>query len=236
MAACSGDNARNTSLPEAQRRVLVFSKTTDYRHESIAAGIALVRRLGAAHDFGVDASEDAALFHDDALRRYQAVVFLSTSGDVLDGNQEAAFESFIRRGGGFVGVHAAAVTEPAWAWYGRLLGARFLSHPPLQDAELHVVDDAHASTRGLPHPWRRHDEWYDFQTDPARVVRVLVEVDETSYRGGVMGPRHPITWAHEFDGGRAWYTGMGHTAESYTEPAFERHLLGGIRWAAGWAR
>lgn len=236
MAGCTGGDAGKTSAAEAQRRVLVFTKTTDYRHESIAVGIALVRRLGSAEGFAVDASEDATQFRDDALRRYQAVIFLSTSGDVLDADQEAAFKSFIQRGGGFVGVHAAAATEMAWPWYGQLLGARFLSHPPTQNAELRVVDTAHASTRGLPNPWRRNDEWYDFDTDPARVARVLVEIDETSYRGGVMGPRHPISWAHEFDGGRAWYTGMGHTEESYAEPAFEQHLLGGIRWAAGWAR
>jgi type 1 glutamine amidotransferase len=209
----------------AATRVLVFSKTEGFRHDSIPAGVGAIRALG----FRVDATEDPAAFTDRRLRRYDAVVWLSTTGDVLDRSQERAFRRYIRRGGGYVGVHAAADTEYGWAWYGRLLGARFHAHPAVQPAVIHVRK--HVSTRGLPVRWERTDEWYDFRARP-RGVRVLATLDESTYSGGTMGSVHPIAWCHAFEGGRAWYTGLGHTVESYAEPAFRRHLRAGIRWAA----
>lgn len=210
----------------AATRVLVFSHTEGFRHDSIPAGVAAIRSLG----FLVDATESPAAFTNRRLRRYDAVVWLSTTGDVLDGPQQAAFRRYIRRGGGFVGMHAAADTEYGWAWYGRLVGARFRSHPAVQRAVLRVR--RHVTTRGLPRRWERVDEWYDFRAPP-RGVRVLATLDESSYSGGTMGAVHPIAWCHAFEGGRAWYTGLGHTVESYGEPAFRRHLRAGIRWAAG---
>ena len=161
------------------------------------------------------------------------MVWLSTTGDVLDGAQQAAFRRYIRRGGGFAGVHAAADTEYRWGWYGRLLGARFDRHPAVQPATIRVVDRRHPSTRGLPRRWTRTDEWYDYRAQPRRGVRVLALLDESTYSGGSMGARHPIAWCRRFQGGRSWYTGGGHTAASYAEPRFRAHLLGGIRWAAG---
>ena len=213
---------------EARERVLVFTRTEGFRHDSIPAGIAAVREMGRHHGFRVDATEDPRAFTGHRLRRYAAVVWLSTTGDVLDRSQELAFMRYIRRGGGYVGVHAAADTEYGWRWYGRLLGARFRTHPTVQAAVVRVR--THPSTRGLPARWARTDEWYDFRAPP-RGVSVLATLDESTYSGGQMGAFHPIAWCHGFEGGRAWYTGLGHTAESYAEPAFRRHLLGGIRWA-----
>ena len=218
---------------EARFRVLVFSATEGFRHDSIGAGAAAVRTLGARHGFAVDATEDPAVFTDRRLRRYAVVVWLNTTGDVLGGAQQAAFERYIRRGGGFAGVHSAADTEYGWGWYGRLLGARFRSHPAVQPATIRVVDPRHPSTRRLPRRWARTDEWYDFRAQPRRRVRVLALLDESTYSGGSMGARHPIAWCRRFQGGRSWYTALGHTAESYAEPRFRAHLLGGIRWAAG---
>jgi type 1 glutamine amidotransferase len=160
------------------------------------------------------------------------VIFLSTTGDVFDGNQQAAFERFIRRGGGFVGVHSAADTEYDWAWYGGLVGAYFKSHPRIQPATLIVADSTHPSSEHLPPRWARRDEWYNFREAPA-VGRTLLVIDEKSYSGGTMRLRHPMAWCQEYDGGRAWYTALGHTIETYGEPLFLRHLLGGILWAAG---
>jgi type 1 glutamine amidotransferase len=218
-----------------QKRVLVFSRTAGFRHASIPDGVAAVRRLGAANGFGVDATEDAALFTDENLARYDAVIWLSTTGDVLDAGQQAAFERYIR-GGGYVGIHAAADTEYDWPWYGRLVGAYFLSHPRNQAATVDVTDRAHPSTAGLPERWRRFDEWYNFRTNPRGEVHVLATLDEKTYSpgDGAMGSDHPIAWCQNFDGGRAWYTGGGHTSKAYSEPLFLEHLLVGIETAAGW--
>lgn len=221
--------------PQARRdRILVFSRTAGFRHSSIEPGIAALRNLGAANGFAVDATEEAGQFTTANLSRYKAVVFLSTTGDVLNGEQQAAFMTYIRNGGGFVGIHAAADTEHGWPWYGELVGAYFASHPAPAQARIRVENRDHPSTRTLPDPWIRFDEWYDFQQNPrSRGVTVLLTLDEASYPGGQMGNDHPIAWSHEHEGGRAWYTAGGHTDASFSEPAFLEHLLGGIRYAAG---
>ena len=213
--------------------ILVFSKTTGYRHDSIPDGIAAIRALGSEHGFIVDDSEDAERFTDDRLAKYQVVVFLSTTGDILDAAEKAAFERYIGSGRGFVGIHSASDTEYGWAWYGRLVGAYFKSHPAIQPATVRIVDPKHAATVGLPQNWQRTDEWYNFRSNPRDAVHVLATVDESTYTGGTMGADHPIAWCHAVEGGRSWYTAMGHTAASYAEPLFRLHLLGGIESAAG---
>ncbi|RSM72693.1 PKD domain-containing protein [Actinoplanes sp. ATCC 53533] len=215
--------------------VLVFSRTAGFRHDSIPAGIAAIQRLGADNGFTVDATEDGAAFTDANLAKYRAVIWLSTTGDVLDPSQQAAFERYIQAGGGYVGVHAASDTEYSWSWYGKLVGAYFASHPANQQATVKVEDPAHPSTAELPERWSRFDEWYNFQSNPRAAVHVLASLDETSYTAGAgaMGHDHPTAWCQDYDGGRAWYTGGGHTAESYAEPGFLAHLLGGIQTAAG---
>src|SRR6516162_1853523 len=213
--------------------VLVFSKTTGFRHDSIPQGIATLKALGGEHGFSVDNTEDATRFTDAGLVRYQVVVFLSTTGDILDDGEKAAFERYIRSGGSFVGIHSASDTEYQWAWYGRLVGAYFASHPEIQSGTIHIEDQAHPSTRDLPAVWQRTDEWYNFRSKPRSTVHVLATLDEASYSGGKMGSDHPIAWCQAIDGGRSWYTAMGHTVESYAEPLFRRHLLGGIESAAG---
>ncbi|MFH8480509.1 ThuA domain-containing protein [Streptomyces sp. NPDC018055] len=212
--------------------VLVFSKTAGFRHDSIPAGITALRQLGAANNFTVTATEDAAVFTPANLTGYEAVVFLSTTGDVLNASQQTAFEGYIQSGGGYVGIHAAADTEYDWTWYGGLAGALFKSHPHIQPATVKVEDRAHDATAHLGPTWQRTDEWYDYRTNPRSSAHVLASLDESTYSGGTMGGDHPIAWCKEYQGGRAFYTGGGHTQESYAEPAFRRHLLGGIRWAA----
>ncbi|MFE5972285.1 ThuA domain-containing protein [Streptomyces sp. NPDC056460] len=214
-------------------KILVFSRTAGFRHSSIDDGITALRDLGAAHNFTVDATEDAQKFTGDNLAPYKAVVFLSTTGDVLDGAQQTAFEQYIRSGGGYVGIHAAADTEYDWTFYGGLAGALFHSHPAVQSATVKVEDRAHDATAHLGTGWQRTDEWYNYRTNPRTSARVLASLDESSYSGGNMAGDHPIAWCKDYQGGRAFYTGGGHTDESYAEPAFRRHLLGGIRWAAG---
>lgn len=216
-------------------RVLVFTKTAGFRHESIPAGIAALCALGEDDGLAVELTGDAGAFTDSNLARFDGVVFLNTTGDVLDTDQEGAFERYVRGGGGFAGVHSASDTEHGWPWYGELVGARFVSHPQVQQATVQVVEGTHPSTRGLPAAWIRTDEWYDFDSAPSAGIQVLATVDEASYQGGSMGVPHPIAWYHGFEGGRSWYTGMGHTTESYAEPDFLDHLRGGVLWAAGLA-
>ncbi|MFD4625843.1 ThuA domain-containing protein [Streptomyces sp. NPDC058475] len=216
-----------------ESRVLVFSKTAGFRHDSIPEGIAAVRDLGTEGGFAVDATEDAGAFTTRNLARYDAVVFLSTTGDVLDDTQQAAFERYIERGGGYVGIHAAADTEYDWAFYGGLAGAYFQSHPAIQPATVDVEDRAHPATSDLPKAWDRTDEWYNYRSNPRDHAHVLASLDESSYTGGTMSGDHPIAWCQEYRGGRAFYTGGGHTKESYAEPAFRRHLSGGIGYAIG---
>ncbi|HWM04707.1 MAG TPA: ThuA domain-containing protein [Actinophytocola sp.] len=214
--------------------VLVFSKTAGFRHDSIPAGIAAITALGEQHDFHVEATEDATAFTAENLARFSAVVWLSTTGDVLNAEQQTAFEGYIAGGGGYAGVHAASDTEYDWAWYGDLVGAYFKSHPQIQQANVQVENHEHPSTSALPDTWTRTDEWYNYQSNPRANVQVLATLDESSYDpgGDAMGD-HPIMWCHPQDAGRSWYTGGGHTIESYSEPEFLTHLAGGIRYAAG---
>ena len=216
-------------------KALVFSKTAAFRHSSIPTGVAAIEALGAENGFTVDATEDAAAFNDANLAEYEVVIFLSTTGDVLNPEQQAAFERYIRSGGGYAGIHAASDTEYDWAWYGELVGAYFAGHPAQQDATVKVNDPAHPSTAHLPQAWDRFDEWYNFGSNPRDDVHVIAEMDETTYDAGgsAMGSDHPISWCQDYDGGRSWYTGMGHTEASYSEPGFRTHILKGIQTAAG---
>ncbi|MFG1659152.1 ThuA domain-containing protein [Micromonospora chersina] len=225
--------ATPAAAADAPYDVLVFSKTAGFRHDAIPAGIQAIRDLGAANNFTVTATEDAAQFTTANLARFEAVVFLNTTGDVLDATQQTAFESYIGAGGGYVGVHAAADTEYDWPFYGNLVGAWFASHPAIQAANVKVEDRAHAATAHLPQTWNRTDEWYNYRTNARSTAHVLATLDESSYSGGSMGGDHPHAWCKAYAGGRSFYTGGGHTQASYAEPAFRAHLLGGIRYAAG---
>ncbi len=214
------------------RRVLVFSRTLGFRHDSISPGVTALMKLGQDNGFQVEATEDPTRFSESSLQGVDAVVFLNTTGDVLDDTQQAAFERYVRAGGGFVGIHSAADTEYGWPWYARLVGAQFISHPQIQRATIAVTDRGHASTSHLPERWESVDEWYDFRANPRGRVHVLASLDESTYGGGFMGADHPISWFQAFEGGRSWYTAKGHTRESYSDPQFLQHLLGGIRFAA----
>ncbi|MDI5938037.1 MULTISPECIES: ThuA domain-containing protein [unclassified Micromonospora] len=225
--------ATPASAADAPYDVLVFSKTAGFRHDSIAVGTQAIRDLGAANSFTVTATEDAAQFTTANLARFEAVIFLNTTGDVLNDSQQAAFESYIGAGGGYVGVHSAADTEYNWPFYGNLVGAWFASHPAIQQARVKVEDRAHAATAHLGQTWTRTDEWYDFRTNARSTAHVLASLDESSYSGGAMGGDHPHAWCKTYSGGRSFYTGGGHSQSSYSEAAFRSHLLGGIRYAAG---
>jgi cytochrome c len=260
-----------------QPAVLVFSKTSGYRHASIEAGIDAIQKLGEEHGFKVEATEDSAFITEENLKKFAAVIFLNTSGDVLNNWQQADFQRFIEAGGGFVGVHGASATEYDWRWYGKLVGAFFDQHPEIQEARVKVVDRKHPATEHLPDIWQRTDEWYNFRPVPpadkvlvevpkplgqpaekdslSRIVnnvvpstawtydnsqpflspdvKILLSLDETSYKGGTHGVSHPVSWYQAYEGGRSFYTAMGHTIESYKDENYLKHLLGGIQYAIG---
>ncbi|HMP99668.1 MAG TPA: ThuA domain-containing protein [Cyclobacteriaceae bacterium] len=220
-----------SSCTQQQERVLVFSKTSGFRHSSIEAGKQAIIKLGKENNFAADTTEDAGMFYASSLKKYKAVIFLNTTGDVLNPYQKKDFEKFIQSGGGFVGVHAATDTEYNWPWYGKMVGAYFLDHPEIQEARLFRAAK-HELNEVLPEEWTRTDEWYNFK-DINPDINVLLYIDESSYNGGKNGAYHPISWWHNYDGGRAFYTAMGHTEASYNEELFLQHLLAGIEYAMG---
>ncbi|MBS1709170.1 MAG: ThuA domain-containing protein [Armatimonadetes bacterium] len=213
--------------------VLVYSRTAGFRHDSIPDGIAMFKELGPKEGFTVDATEDPAQFTDANLSKYDVVVFLSTTMNVLDGDQETALQNFVeKKGKGWLGIHAAADTEYDWPWYGTLVGAWFKSHPRIQKAKVDVIDAKTPATKHLPKVWERTDEWYNYRALPVAGCRILLKLDEKSYEGGGMNGDHPICWEHSVGKGRAFYTGLGHTKESYAEEAYRKHVMGGLKWAA----
>lgn len=218
-----------------QREVLVFSKTEGFRHASIEDGKRALLAMGREHGFLVDTSEDATIFTDVGLGQYDCLVFLNTSMDILNESQQLAMQRYVQAGGGFVGIHSAADTEYDWPWYGRLVGAYFNGHPNnpnVRDAIVRRLDSTHISCAHLPQDWSRSDEWYNYK-DIQQDLNVLLNLDESTYDGGTNGLSHPISWYHEFEGGRSFYTGGGHTRESFSEPLFLKHLWGGIQYAWG---
>jgi type 1 glutamine amidotransferase len=181
----------------------------------------------------------------ESLSQYATIIFASpvdnTNGlnpatpRLLDDSELAAFQGYIRGGGGYVGLHAATDTMHTVPWYSKLSGggARFVNHPAQQTATMRVEDPTHPSTEHLPRTWVRFDEWYNFSSNPRDSVRVLLTLDESTYTGGRMGADHPISWCQNFEGGRSWYEGAGHVDSSYSDPVFLEHLKGGIEWTAG---
>jgi glucose/arabinose dehydrogenase/type 1 glutamine amidotransferase len=211
-------------------RILVFSRTAGYRHPSIEPARAAIRRLGADHGYRVESSEALAYLAPDSLAHYAAVVFLHTTGQFLERQQQLDFERYIRAGGGFVGIHAAADAEYDWRWYGRLVGGYFNGHTPVQPGQVEIVDRSNPTTSHLPAPappWSWTDEWYFFKRLATDLTPLLRVGSATS------GPTRPLAWYHPYDGGRAWYTALGHTEEGWADPRFLQHVWGGIEYAVG---
>lgn len=229
--SCSNEKEA-AAEPEPAAKILVFYKTAGFHHASIPVAVAALQKLGAENNLIVDTTKVATNFNPTNLANYRAVVFLSTTGDVLNDAQQQAFEQYISAGNGFVGIHAATDTEYGWPWYNGLVGAYFKDHPAIQQATIQVTNKNHDATAALPDAWQRTDEWYNFR-DLNPGVQVLANLDERTYSGGSHGSSHPIAWYHGYQGGRSFYTAGGHTEESYREPLFLQHLLGGIQYATG---
>lgn len=213
-------------------RVLIFNKSEFYVHECMPAAVAALEKICTDNNWTAEVSDDAELFTEKNLSRYAAVVFLNTAGDVLNPTQEIEFTRYIQAGGGFVGIHTALDTEHSWDWYSQLVGGRFDGMSEVQNATLLIQNNEHPATRHLDASWQQRDEWFNVK-DLRPDVQVLLRVDETTYQGGTMGNYHPVAWYHNFDGGRAFFTALGHTKEAYDDANFLQHLQGALQYAVG---
>lgn len=215
-----------------QFRALVFSKSTGFRHQMIPDGVYAIKQLAAAHVFSVYTTEDANHFTDENLAKYDVIILMSTTGTIFNEEQKAAFQKFVQSGKGVVGIHSATDTEYEWPWYNQMIGAYFLAHPRQQTLRLQVTDKTHPSTWHLPDNWLWTDELYEFRNVNPN-IKVLLNADETTYEPAKpMGANHPMAWYHEFDGGRVFYTALGHVEAVWKDPDFLKHLYGGIWYAA----
>lgn len=212
------------------KRILVFSLTKGFHHTSIKEGNTFFISLGSQHGFITDTSTNASDFTIENLKRYNAVVWLNTTGDVLNTNQQVAFEKYIQGGGGYVGIHAATDTEYDWPWYNTLAGAYFSSHPQIQTAKMFTLDKTFPATTFLPDSFYHKDEFYDFKS-VSTDLHFLIRVDEKSYQGGKMNDFHPMAWYHEVDGGRAFYSNFGHTPENFSDSLITEHFWQGLKWS-----
>jgi type 1 glutamine amidotransferase len=229
--SCS-DNKAEGEQGGKQLNVLIFSKTRGYRHECIEPGSMALESYFKLHGITSMHSEDSSVFTSSKLNPFDVIIFFQTTGNFLDSNQQIAFQKFIRSGKGFVGIHSASDSEYDWPWFVNLLGARFANHPDIQTGTLMKTDTSHITCKHLPDRWTRTDEWYNFKQAPSN-VQVLLTADESTYQGGTMGANHPMSWCHVYDGGRAFYTALGHTVESYRDTMFLEHVMQGVKWASG---
>jgi uncharacterized protein len=226
----------------AERRVLVYTKNgKGYVHDNIAASVAAIKKLGTDNNFAVDVSDDSAVFTDQNLKRYKALIFDNTNNEIFDNEeQKAAFQRYIRAGGGFVGIHSASGSMRQWPWFWEMLGGKFLRHPKLQPFTIKVKDPKDPSTAHLPASFEWTDEFYFLDNIPdglhvllAGDLTTLTDPAKEKYPGKKFGDEFPLAWRHQFDGGREWYTALGHKPEYYSDPKLTQHLLGGILWAMG---
>jgi type 1 glutamine amidotransferase len=233
----------------AEKRILVYTRNfvsegKGYVHDNIQASVDAIRKMGAENGFAVDASDDPKVFTDANLKRYAAIVFSNSNNEAFENDaQREAFQRYIRSGGGYVGIHSATGSERKWPWYWALAGGKFLRHPKMQPFTVRVVDPTHPSTRNIPSSFEWTDECYYHDnlnpkirpllvTDPAK----LDDPKKAEYPGDRFGNAMPLAWWHEFEGGRSFYTGLGHKIEHYSNPILYQHILGGILWAMGEAK
>jgi uncharacterized protein len=228
-------------VAQKQFNVLLFSKTAGWHHESIRDGVDAIRKLGELHNFNVEWEENASWFNDDKLKNYQVIIFLNTTGDILNDDQQAAMERFIRSGKGFVGIHAASDTEYDWAWYNKLVGRMFHIHPVVQTGFLKVLNKKFPGMDGFRDYHMHTDEWYEFGPEKNTGLNYILSLDESTINPNVqwgqkigkgMGDMHPIAWYQNFDGGRSFYSALGHMPAVFRDESVLRHLYGGIYWAA----
>ena len=209
--------------------VLVITETKGWVHDSIESGLKLIQNIGNKNNFNVYHSDNSSVITYKNLKEIKTIIFLNTTEEILTDVEQKVMESFIRSGKGFVGVHAAADTEYNWQWYGKLVGAYYRNHPEVMNGKILTIN--HKITNHLDSEWEIEDEWYNFDYVNYD-INILLHLDEDSYIGGEHPDYHPITWYHEYDGGRSFYTGLGHTKEVYDDERFIKLLEKGILYAS----
>ncbi|MFT7559836.1 MAG: type 1 glutamine amidotransferase [Flavobacteriales bacterium] len=224
-----------------QFKVFLFSKTDGWHHKSQHAAVDAIQKLGKKHHFQVDWHESSWRINDEALAEYDAIIFLLTTGNILNDAEQAAMERFIQSGKGFVGIHSASDTEYEWDWYTKMVGRTFHIHPEIQTARMSVMDRKFPGFERMPDHLLWTDEWYEFGAERVDTLNYLLSIDEKTYepkadwgekKGDGMGDFHPVSWYHNYDGGRAFYTALGHMGSTYSDEAFMEHIYGGLYWAA----
>ena len=209
--------------------VLVITETKGWVHDSIESGLKLIQNIGNKNNFNVYHSDNSSVITYKNLKGIKTIIFLNTTEEILTDVEQKVMESFIKSGKGFVGVHAAADTEYNWQWYGKLVGAYYRNHPEVMNGKILTIN--HKITNHLDSEWEIEDEWYNFDYVNYD-INILLHLDEDSYIGGEHPDYHPITWYHEYDGGRSFYTGLGHTKEVYDDERFIKLLEKGILYAS----
>ncbi|MCM4155083.1 ThuA domain-containing protein [Gramella sp. AN32] len=219
------------SVFSQHKNVLVFHETQGFRHKSIETGTQTIKQIGEENNFKVEVSQDSRFFTENDLSKFDLIIFLSTTGDIFNMEEEMKFQNYMDNGGNFFGIHAAADTEYDWSWYGKLVGAYFESHPKIQKATVYNLFPDNYMVSHIPEKWERTDEWYNYK-EIRPDLKVLLNLDESTYEGGKNGKNHPIAWYQNYvGGGKSIYTGAGHTEEAYTEPQFLEHLTRCINFA-----
>jgi uncharacterized protein len=227
---CNGcRKSKVDTMVEKPKSILVFTKTAGFRHGSIPAGVAMMEQITEKLNWSMTHSEDAALFNPDTLKNYGIIVFLCTSGTILNEEEKLSLETFVESGGSFLGIHSASDTEYDWPWYGKMLGAWFSDHPHIQEARLYTSTTPHPSIMGLPSEWFHTDEYYNFRSFEPDIQRVLF-VDGTTFTGGKHSDNHPMSWYKTIGKGKSFYCALGHTNESYEDSVFQLHIENALNW------
>lgn len=231
-----------TANAQKQFKALIVTTTNGWHHESLHSGVIALKEMANRNFFDAVLFEDPSSFTDNNLKQFQVVIFLNTTGDIFNAEQQKVLERFIQSGKGFVGIHSASDTEYDWEWYTKLIGRMFYIHPTIQTAKLQVKDASFPGLQGFDHGKLWTDEWYQFGEEKVKDLHYILGVDESTYnpkanwsgnKSGVgMGTFHPIAWYHQYDGGRSFYTSLGHMPSDFQNEAFLNHLFAGILWAA----
>lgn len=225
----------------AGKKVLIYTKNgKGFVHKNIPQSIETIKGICQKNGWSCEASDDPSIFVTEKIAEFDVLVFSNTNNETFDTDeQKQVFKKYIQGGGGFAAIHSACASERQWPWYWANVGCKFVTHPPFQEFDIKVLDKKHPSTEFLPDVWKVKDECYMLDHISFN-LNVLLAADLRTVKfsekkprrqGRAFGDYTPLCWYQEFDGGRQWYTALGHASKMYKDPTFIKHIEGGIRWA-----